>query len=160
MAALIAVPLDLGLNDLSSPRRFVTDHMDSGAPKFGSPSLLRNILVFLINLEWTLPPEGKRQSLDWGYVKWRKNCSSRITRPALQQQCRYILAHSTFTQISAHSRNLKERGLSLKKDWPGAMHCHEILIKSSSERHFSDGREMRSFCNGQMGSLGRHSQGS
>ena len=50
-------------------------------------------------------------------MKWQKNCSSRMNRPALRWQYREALAHSTITQTSAHSCNLKERGLRLTMGW-------------------------------------------
>ena len=56
---------------------------------------------------------SKLSRLDWGYVKWAENGSSRITCPAFRKQCREALAHSTITQISSYSRNLKARGVNL-----------------------------------------------
>ena len=49
---------------------------------------------------------------DWGYVKWLKNCSSRMTCPWLHVHLSGIL-HVVMPHITAHSRSLRERSLEL-----------------------------------------------
>ena len=60
----------------------------------------------------------KVRRLDWGYVKWPKNSSARMSFPrpvAMQKAILLILAHSTITQICAWSLNLQACFPSL--DW-------------------------------------------